>query len=115
MANSLAVTKKLNNHYTNIIIICAGTLGNPSLEDTLAAGKIISQLSNLNNYILNDYAYLALGSYHHFQGQIYKTILNSQNGRRLQELGCLNDINFCSQENITDIVPQYSHGKIYKK
>jgi len=111
-ANSSAIAKKLDGSDSDIAIVCAGTLGAPSLEDTLAAGKIISQLKNLNNYILNDFAHIALGSYQNYQGKILETILKSRNGLRLQELGQMEDIKHCALENIIDIIPEYKENEI---
>lgn len=95
-------------------IACAGTLGTPSLEDTLAAGKLINTLKNIENYTLNDFAYLALGSYQRYQGELFTTLLNSRNGRRLMELGKMDDIKYCAQEDTTDVVPEYD-GKAINK
>jgi len=111
-ANCNAVAKKLDIFNKHIAIVCAGTLGTPSLEDTLAAGKIINELKNINNYTLNDYAYLALGSYQRYQGKVLETISKSRNGLRLQSLEQIEDIKHCALLDITDIIPEYTQNKI---
>ena len=112
-ANCNAIARKLDDFHSNIAIVCAGTLGTPSLEDTLAAGKLINELKSINNYTLNDYAYLALGSYQRYQGEILETILKSRNGLRLQILNKMEDLKYCASENITDIIPEYTQNKIW--
>jgi 2-phosphosulfolactate phosphatase len=106
-ANVSTIAKKIGTLNADLTIVCSGTLGTPSLEDTLAAGKIINALNNLNDYSLNDFAYLALGSYQRYRDEIFQTLLNSRNGRRLVELGKMDDIKYCVQEDITDVVPEY--------
>ncbi|KJS88160.1 MAG: hypothetical protein JM58_01930 [Peptococcaceae bacterium BICA1-8] len=112
-ANCNAVARKLDDFNRNITIVCAGTLGTPSLEDTLAAGKIIAELKNINNFTLNDYGHLALGSYQNYQGKTLETILMGRNGLRLQSLEKMEDIKHCALENITEIIPEYTQNKIW--
>jgi len=112
-ANISAIVKKIDNLESDIAIVCSGTLGTPSLEDTLAAGKIIDNLKTKERFTLNDYAYLALGSYQTYQGKIYETILKSRNGLRLQNLNKMDDIEHCTLEDITDIVPEYNQKSGY--
>jgi 2-phosphosulfolactate phosphatase len=112
LANSKAVAHLLATTGLDITIICAGTLGSPSLEDTLAAGSIISEMKTFEQYQLNDYAYIALGSFTSYKWDIFNVILQSRNGRRLEELGMVSDIKPCSLLNNTDLVPLYKHSKI---
>ncbi|MFZ5944688.1 MAG: 2-phosphosulfolactate phosphatase [Bacillota bacterium] len=111
-ANIKAIVKKLKELEKDIHIVCAGTLGTPSLEDTLAAGKIVDELMNITDFNLNDYAYLTLGSYHNYKFSIYNTLLKSRNGLRLQELGKMADIRHCSQVDTTELIPIYIENKI---
>ncbi|NLT95166.1 MAG: 2-phosphosulfolactate phosphatase [Clostridia bacterium] len=106
-ANIGAITEKIQSVSADMAIVCSGTLGTPSLEDTLAAGKIINELSTLEKYTLNDYGLLAWGSYQRYKNEIFETLLKSRNGRRLMELGKMDDIKYCIREDITDVVPQY--------
>lgn len=113
LANSKAVSQKLTTLQNDIAVICAGTLGSPSLEDTLAAGKIIKEMVNLKDYQLDDYSYLALATYDYHQTDIFTALTQSQNGRRLKELNLEDDIKYCSQIDTTIIVPEYKKGHIY--
>ncbi|MFZ7103006.1 MAG: 2-phosphosulfolactate phosphatase [Peptococcaceae bacterium] len=109
-ANSTALARRLAGRQRDVSVICAGTLATPSLEDTLAAGKIISHIENLHEYVLNDYAYLALGSYQNYRSKLLEVVLNSANGRRLRNLGQMEDIKHCVLENITAKIPEYQEN-----
>ncbi|NLW24344.1 MAG: 2-phosphosulfolactate phosphatase [Clostridia bacterium] len=112
LANAKSVSKLLNSLTTDIVILCAGTLGFPSLEDTLAAGKIIAELENLSAYEINDFGLIALSSYQNSKSDLYHTLLKSRNGRRLQELAMVQDIKYCSLIDTCTLIPEYKNNKI---
>jgi len=114
LANGKAIAHLLDSFNLDIAIVCAGTLGNPSLEDTLAAGKIIAEMNNIEDYRLNDYAYISLGTFQYYKSDIYNSISKSRNGRRLKDLEMEDDIKYCSKIDTTIIVPEFIKGKIIK-
>ena len=113
LANTSIVTTFLTPTNRDINIVCAGTLGTPSLEDTLAAGKIINGvLSQRPQLVLNDYGYLALGAYNNFKEDIYQAISLSKNGQKLIALDMVADIEYCSQVDTKPIIPTFIQGTI---
>ncbi|SMB96541.1 2-phosphosulfolactate phosphatase [Desulfonispora thiosulfatigenes DSM 11270] len=111
-ANAKYIAEKVINYNKNISIVCAGTLGNTSLEDSLAAGKIIDEILKNTNYELNDFAYLCLGSYRNNKNDLFNLVSNSANGKRLYELNKIEDIKYCIQEDTISLIPLYENKKI---
>ncbi len=113
LANSKALAKFLANSLKNLTIVCAGTLGNPSLEDTLAAGKIIEEILALEkNYHLNDFGYISLSTYLQNKANIFQAISSSPNGQKLKKLNMSEDIEYCSLMDQTEIIPIFKDGNI---
>lgn len=111
-ANSKAIATKLNSSETDISIICAGTLGKTSLEDTLAAGKIIDDLFKTKNYKLNDFAILANMGYENFKDNLEDILINSMNGERLIKIDRREDIKYCTLVDTTTVIPIYKDDKL---
>lgn len=92
----------------DIIIICAGTQDQFSLEDGLGAGLIIDELINNSSdtvFELNDFGTAMHSSYIQFKDHIQEAIMNCTNGKRLRKLGFEDDIQLCTHVNLYTLVP----------
>ena len=115
LINAHAISDKvLHETKETIIILCSGTLRQPSLDDILGAGAIIYYLSVSQNdeLIMNDGATIALNLYDYYRKDLKKGLLTSNHGKKLYRAGLKDDINFCCQDSITDIVPVMINNKI---
>ena len=96
-----------------LIICCAGSRGEFSLEDFLTAGALIYKLKGLRNDLkLSDLSLVAYQSYLTNRGQLTKVLKESQHGRRLLALDKEADIDYALQQDILSLVPSYSEGII---
>ena len=82
-------------------IVCAGTLGNSSLEDTVCGGMIAYMLGG--NPTVN--ALKAISIYHRYKDNVRACMDDSHHGRYLAKLGFHRDLDFASRISITDAVP----------
>lgn len=64
----------------NLLIVCAGTADEASLEDTLAAGALCE---SLNGAKLRDSAEIALATYLHHKPNLIAAVSCARNGRKL--------------------------------
>ncbi|AEG58678.1 2-phosphosulfolactate phosphatase [Desulforamulus ruminis] len=112
--NANAVCQKALKHGKNILIVCAGTDGLLSLEDTLCAGFLVDILSEQPDEVihLSDSARGALLMYTAVKDRLLQTVIKSRNGERLYNLNRLDDISYCLQSNKLKIVPEYVKGRI---
>lgn len=95
----------------NIGIICAGTDGQFSFEDTVCAGMIIEKLLALapsnggTEMELTDGAMAALSLWQSFGPDMTAVLQESMHGKRLSELGFDNDLFFCGEIDASSVVP----------
>ena len=98
--NFSALLKKISaSPLPNLLIICAGTADESSLEDTLAAGALCDQFSS-NHPRLKDSAEIALAAYLHHQPNLIAAVSCARNGRKLLSIPELApDVAVCFQHD----------------
>ena len=86
------------------VLLCSGSGGEFSLEDTLAAGAIATaMLAEADREItVTDGARAALTLFHDFRHDLFGALRSSDHGRILSELGLDDDIRFCSRLDVPD-------------
>ena len=115
MINRAAVARVAVDSGLNIVIQCAGTEGKFSADDICAAGAIVDSIAQLSQEPVefNDLALcscMIYADYKEGRADLSKTHHYS----RLMQLGFQEDLRFCFQEDLTDVVPKYEHGVIIK-
>lgn len=116
--NLNAVAKHLVSLNNNVEIICAGRDNFFSLEDTVCAGKLAAEIISMNpNVELNDSVYAALALNEKYGQDLLKMLKQSEHGKLLIENEFEEDLNYCAQLNLFDVIPCYTNGvlKLMKK
>jgi 2-phosphosulfolactate phosphatase len=97
----------------NVALVCAGTNGHVTREDTLFAGAVVSELTREGSpAVLNDQAEIAADAWRacasHLTGQdpLGRALRASRGGRNLLETGQENDIDLAAQIDRFDFVPK---------
>ncbi len=96
-----------------IVLVCAGWRGRLSLEDLLCAGNIIYELCDgqlPNN--TKDGAKVAFGLYEKFGDDIENTIKTSNYAVRLKDIVSDDDLSYCCQKSIMQVLPVLNQGII---
>jgi 2-phosphosulfolactate phosphatase len=90
----------------DVTIICAGTHGRFSSEDTIAAGAIVEAICEFASSapVLDDGARAALRLFAHDRHDLRGALLASDHGSALATLGMLEDVAYCSQLDIDGAV-----------
>ncbi len=98
----------------NIVIVCAGTKDRFSLEDGLCAGLLLEEMSKQAEepLLMNDFATAMKSAYQQAKDCFTEMLLNSFNGRRLVRAGYQEDVIYCSQRNISNLVPILTHNTL---
>ncbi|MBO8139354.1 MAG: 2-phosphosulfolactate phosphatase [Thermosipho sp. (in: Bacteria)] len=93
----------------NIVLWCSGNNGRISFEDTLFAGAFIERLEKYKRYDFNDSSLISLKFWK-------RTGLNfeGEHTKKLLELGYKDDIDFCKQVSIYNVVPQLLNDVFYE-
>ncbi len=106
MLNAAAVAERaVTNAQGDLLLVCAGSNGNVSLEDTAAAGAIVAEILSLvdnSSLLLTDGARVALMTYLDIREDIQRALRTSDHGRALIDLGFAHDVDYCSQLNLAD-------------
>jgi 2-phosphosulfolactate phosphatase len=111
--NLNAIAKHLVSLQNNVEIICAGRNNFFSLEDTVCAGKLVAKIISVNPEVeLNDSVYAALALNEKYGQDLLRMFKQSEHGKLLIDNGFEEDLNYCAQLNVFDIIPRYTNGVI---
>jgi 2-phosphosulfolactate phosphatase len=111
LINRAAVVKFLLEKKPDTIwIVGSGWEGSFSLEDTVCAGAIAHSLwqqtdSSLEELAGNDEVTSAIALYSQWQNDLLGLFHQASHGKRLLRLECLEDLKYCSQTDILDVLP----------
>jgi 2-phosphosulfolactate phosphatase len=100
----------------NVLLVCSGWKGNPSIEDSVLAGKIAEDLTRYGKFrFYSDSAYHAILIYEQAKSNIFNFILDysvrfKENLKKLDQ-----DIRYCVKENVAEVLPVLLDGKIVNK
>ncbi|AFY81777.1 2-phosphosulfolactate phosphatase family protein [Oscillatoria acuminata] len=110
----------LETNPETVWIVSSGWEGSYSLEDTVCAGAIADGLlarSSLSAKELagNDEAIAALALYRHWKDDLLGLLHHASHGQRLLRLNCHEDLKYCSQTDILEIVPRQKQPGVLVK
>jgi 2-phosphosulfolactate phosphatase len=119
--NRQAVVKYVMAHKPETVwLVGSGWEGSYSLEDTACAGAIAYSIQKELNLPLadlagNDETIGAIALYSQWQDQLLSLLHHASHGKRLLRLDCHEDLKYCSQTDILDVLPiQKSPGVLVK-
>ncbi|MFQ5606584.1 MAG: 2-phosphosulfolactate phosphatase [Candidatus Zixiibacteriota bacterium] len=109
-----AICKAVAGDGADVALLCAGSDGDFSTEDTLCAGAVIDGLADryAGELSLNDSAKLALLHYNANREWLLEAFMGGEHGRRLIQLGFQTDIAFAARIDRYGIAPLFSSGQI---
>ena len=115
--NLRSVIECLKKEKGGVTIACSGREENFCLEDTVFAGACADALrcdaDNMRcDFQLTDAAEAARILYHEFRHDLIGMMKNCYHGRNLANIGLGEDLDYCAQINIIDIVPRQTDGRI---
>jgi 2-phosphosulfolactate phosphatase len=114
--NVSAVVNFLKKQDTDIVLVCAGWKGRLAFEDILLAGNIIYMLSDGKLPDKSrDGVRVAFTLYDTYKDDIASIIHQSNHAERLKTLIDTDDISYCCQTDITDVLPYLNEGMITLK
>lgn len=110
MINRQAVVNYLAQQQPEIVwLVGSGWQGAYSLEDSVCAGAIVQSLLDqglsLETLAGNDEVIAALALYNQWQDRLLKMFYIASHGKRLLGLGSDDDLEYCAQVDILDVLP----------
>ncbi len=111
--NVSAVAEKLTSLGEDVQILCAGSGGMFSLEDTVCAGMLIKTLEEKNACLeFTDSARASVILFEAFSEDILGMLRNSEHGKELVEAGFEEDLELIAQINSIPIVPYFDSDSV---
>jgi len=108
------VTARLGSQRVEPVILCSGTNGKFSMEDTVCAGMVAHGLmqGSADSWELNDGAKAALALYEKWGNDIYSVVCDSSHGKYLLELGFGLDLEVCARVDSVPVLCVLKEGRI---
>jgi 2-phosphosulfolactate phosphatase len=94
----------------NLLLVCAGTGEDFSLEDAIAAGALVVRLAD--DQRLSDSAIITRSLYEQVGDDLNEWLRQTQNGKQLRKIGKDTDITWCARLSVFDLVCQLKGEKI---
>ncbi|MBW4468284.1 MAG: 2-phosphosulfolactate phosphatase family protein [Pegethrix bostrychoides GSE-TBD4-15B] len=120
LVNRAAVVSYLHQHQPETVwIVGSGWEGSFSLEDTVCAGAIVHQLSELPSASLaelagNDEVFSAVALYSQWQTNLLGLLQHASHGQRLLRLDCHDDLKYCAQTDTLEALPIQTEPSVLK-
>jgi len=112
-----AVSRRCLELDRDLLIFPSGDEGDFSLEDTICGGLLIDLIAKIGQepIVLTDASYSAQILYKRFEANLLEGFHFSRHGKELMRRGFEEDLAYCAQIDMTDIVPQFKDGVIRVK
>ncbi len=114
--NAPAVARYLKASGTeSVYVVCAGSAGRFTLEDFLGASAVLSRLNGdgyLDDWHLNDAAWLALEFAERYEGREKVALKRSRAGRWFLENDMAEEFEFVGDVGASELVPEVVEGRL---
>lgn len=94
----------------DLLLVCAGTVDDFSLEDAIGAGALVARLSVKDG--LADSAILVQSLYERVGNNVEAWLCQTKNGRALQKIGKRGDISHCARLSVYDVIGKLTGNAI---
>lgn len=113
--NINAVADFISKLDKDLEILCAGVNGRFSLEDTICAGKLITEIQQRKENIeLTDSSRSSVALFEKFGADVHQMLYETEHGKILIENGFKDDIDACAEVSTINTVPVFKEGVIKK-
>jgi 2-phosphosulfolactate phosphatase len=112
--NLVTLAKYLDKLNEDVVVLCSGNNNFFSLEDSVCAGMLVSELAAENRKDeLTDSARSAIALFKSFGKNILKMLSETDHGKLLIDNGFKDDLKICAELNNTEVIPVYK-GNVLK-
>ena len=102
LANASAVARELAASSLDVTLLCAGTNGEPAMEDVIGAGAVMSAMGDVTP--ASDRARMARRLFDHARGRLPEALAESAGGRNVIAAGLAADVEFAAALDRYDVV-----------
>lgn len=109
--NLRALADYVSSSHKDVIIHCAGWKGTVNIEDTLYAGALIDEIK-ASHQISGDPALMAQQLFRANSHDLLEISKQSAHAKRLATFGIGKDIEFCMNQSLYSVLPEFKDGKL---
>lgn len=109
--NVSSVVEKVLKNEKDLIIVCAGTEDEFSLDDSLCAGIIANKILEKRSVLMDDFT-ISLQNLAKYSKNIKEVLKDSKHYSYLKKIGYESDLDYCLTLDCCDIVPEYKNKEI---
>lgn len=110
--NKTATLNYISQQDDNVLLLCSGSHGTLSMEDTVFAGAMLAGLKNFESN--SDECFLSRHLYQHNKQDLFSLLKKGVHAQRLFNLGFGQDIKFCLQVDKFDFLAKIDRFEIQK-
>ena len=110
-SNIKAMVQSLKDE-KEVVLVASGSHDLFTMEDSLCAGKIAYELSQITKANLSDVAIAMMNLYEQNEHDLHAVAAKGKHYQRLQSLGNQRDIDYCFKSDILNVVPVYKDGRL---
>ena len=98
----------------DVVLVCSGTNNNFSMDDAMCAALFIDEIMNKKTVLLSDLSITLLKAFQKESGNLPLLLKDCYHLNLLKRNGFGEDVDYCLQKNISNIVPEMKNGKIIR-
>lgn len=111
--NATAVAQRAYELGRDVVMVCAGMDGEFSTDDIIAMGCILDRLEKIDpNIETDDLGKVSLKLYREATKNILGALAGCRSYEYLKALHLYDDLEYCTREDMLEVVPEYSEGVI---
>jgi len=111
--NERAVCDVLHRRSEDVLVIAAGKVGRPALEDVACCGSLVSRLCAGNpDLALDDGAHMAIAVWKAWEHDVAGLLATSSHGAWLASCGWAPDLEFCARRDVVPIVARFTNDRL---
>jgi 2-phosphosulfolactate phosphatase len=99
----------------DVVLVCSGTNNNFSMDDAMCAALFINEIMNMKAVLLSDLSITLLKAFQKDNGNLSLLLKDCYHSNLLKRNGFGDDVDYCLQKNILNIVPEMKNGRIIKR
>ena len=107
IVNAESVAERVQQVGKDLTLLCAGTNGEPAMEDMLGAGMVIGSLGDAE---LSDSAMVAQALFRTFRNELPQALRKTDGGKNILKANLEKDIDFAARMNIFRVVGEVKDG-----
>ncbi len=98
----------------NVVLVCSGTNNNFSMDDAMCAAFFMDEIMKKKAVMLSDLSITLLKAFQKERGDLHLLLKDCYHLNLLKRNGFGDDVDYCLQKSISNIVPEMKNGRIIR-